>query len=106
MFCCEAAVLKGFKGEKDFFWLFCYICFQTNFYLSPVHSKQLTVKVAVLRRTITNKQTKPLPRKVLFGVTSTDFWVGDSTELEAKSGRSLLSQREASGLVGPGGGGH
>lgn len=34
------------------------------------------------------------------------FWVGDSTELEAKSGRSLLAQRGAGGLVGPGRGGH
>ncbi len=34
------------------------------------------------------------------------FWVGDSTELEAKSGWSLLSQTGAGGLVGPGRGGH
>lgn len=65
-----------------------------------------TAKVAVLRRTIVNKQTKPHPRKVFLGSPLRIFWVGDSTELEAKSGRSLLSQRGAGGLVGPGRGGH
>lgn len=65
-----------------------------------------TAKVAVLRRTTVNKQTIPHPRKVFLGSPLRIFWVGDSTELEAKSGRSLLSQRGAGGLVGPGRGGH
>lgn len=60
----------------------------------------------MLRRTIVNKQTKPHPRKVFLGSPLRIFWAGDSTELEAKSGRSLLSQRGAGGLVGPGRGGH
>lgn len=63
-------------------------------------------KVAVLGRTTVNKQTKPHPRKVFLGSPLQIFWAGDSAELEAKSGRSLHSQREAGGLVGPGKGGH
>lgn len=65
--------------------------------------------MAVLRRTTVNKQTKPHPpppKKCFLGSPLQIFWVGDSTELEAKSGRRLLSQSGASGLVGPGKGGH
>lgn len=82
-------------------------CFSVISAFNPILSpfQAATAKVAALRRTIINKQTKHIPESG-FGVTSTDFWVGDSTEPEAKSGRSLLSQRGAGGLVGPGRGGH
>lgn len=66
-----------------------------------------TAKVAALRRTIVNKPDQTTSRgKVFFwGSPLQIFWVGDSIELEAKSGRSPLSQTGAGGLVGPGGGG-
>lgn len=52
------------------------------------------------------KQNQAPSWKTVFGVTSTFFfWVGDNSKLKAKSGRSLLSQREAGALVSPGEGG-
>lgn len=54
----------------------------------------------------TNQTTSPPQKSVFWGHLYRFFWVGDSTELEAKSGRRLLSQSGASGLVSPGKGGH
>lgn len=104
MFRSTVSVLKGLKGEKGF--CLSVISAFSLVLMSPLSIPKATTKVTVLRRTIVNKQTQPHPRKVFLGSPLHIFWVGDNTELEAKSGRSLLSQTGASGLVGPGRGGH
>lgn len=65
--------------------------------------------MAALRRTIVNKTNPTTFQKSVLGspLQFFFFWAGDSSELEAKSGRSLLSRRGAGGLVSLGrGGGH
>lgn len=107
MFWSMGSVLKGSEGERGFSFFvisaFNLILISLLSFPSSYCQGGSTEKDNCKQ---TNQTTSPPPKKCFLGSPLQIFWVGDSTELEAKSGRRLLSQSGASGLVGPGKGGH